>query len=105
MQTDKENNSVRLTGKFATIEDIKNVQVAMPVPGSPVYVKDVADVIDGIKETTSISRYNGKNGIGLMLKKQGDANAVDVSKLVREKFQSIEQQNASSRCKIYYCRR
>jgi len=100
VQTEKESNSVRLTGKFASIEDIKNVQVAMPVLGSPVYVKDIADVIDGIKETTSISRYNGKNGIGLMLKKQGDANAVDVSKLVREKFQSIEQQNASSGVKF-----
>jgi HAE1 family hydrophobic/amphiphilic exporter-1 len=100
VQTEKESNSVRLTGKFASIEDIKNVQVAMPVLGSPIYVKDIADVIDGIKETTSISRYNGKNGIGLMLKKQGDANAVDVSKLVREKFQSIEQQNASSGVKF-----
>ena len=100
VQTEKENNSVRLTGKFTSLEDIKNVQVAMPVSGSPVYVKDVADVIDGIKETTSISRYNGKNGIGLLLKKQGDANAVDVSKLVREKFQSIEQQNKSSDVKF-----
>ena len=92
VQTTTENNSVRLTGKFATIDDIKNVQVAMPVPGSPVYVKDVATVTDGIKEITSISRYNGKNGIGLLIKKQGDANAVDVSKLVREKFTSIEKQ-------------
>ena len=96
VQTDKESNSVRLTGKFTSLEDIKNVQVAMPVLGSPVYVKDVAVVIDGIKEITSISRYNGKNGIGLMLKKQGDANAVDVSTLVREKFKSIEEQNASA---------
>lgn len=100
VQTEKENNSVRLTGKFRSLEDIKNVQVAMPVLGSPVYVKDVADVIDGIKETTSISRYNGKSGIGLMLKKQGDANAVDVSKLVREKFKSIEQQNSNAGVKF-----
>jgi HAE1 family hydrophobic/amphiphilic exporter-1 len=101
VQTDKESNSVRLTGKFTTLDDIKNVQVAMPVLGSPVYVKDVANVIDGIKETTSISRYNGKNGIGLMLKKQGDANAVDVSKLVRNaKCKSIEQQNANSGVKF-----
>ena len=96
VQTDKESNSVRLTGKFTSLEDIKNVQVAMPVLGSPVYVKDVAVVMDGVKETTSVSRYNGKNGIGLMLKKQGDANAVDVSTLVREKFKSIEEQNASA---------
>lgn len=100
VQTEKESNSVRLTGKFIALEDIKNVQVAMPVLGSPVYVKDVANVIDGVKETTSISRYNGKNGIGLMLKKQGDANAVDVSKLVRAKFKSIEQHNANSEVKF-----
>lgn len=95
VQTEKESNSVRLTGKFTSLEDIKNVQVAMPMPGSPVYVKDIADVIDGIRETTSLSRYNGKQGIGLLLKKQGDANAVDVSKAVREKFQSIEEQNSN----------
>lgn len=100
VQTDQENNSVRLNGKFATIDDIKNVQIAMPTLGSPVYVKDVAQVVDGIKETTSISRYNGKDGIGILLKKQGDANAVDVSKMVRAKFKRIETQNKNSDVKF-----
>ncbi len=100
LQTDTENNPVRLVGKFNTISDIQNVQVAMPFPGSPVYVKDIAAVTDGIKEATSISRYNGKNGMGLMIKKQGDANAVDVSKLIREKFRSIEKQNAGAGVKF-----
>jgi HAE1 family hydrophobic/amphiphilic exporter-1 len=95
VQTRKENNSVRLTGKFATVSDIMNVQVAMPLPGSPVYVKDVASVTDGVKESTSVSRYNGVNGIGLLLKKQGDANAVDVSIMVREKLKTIEAQNSA----------
>ena len=93
-QTDKENNSVRLIGKFTTVEDIMNVQVAMPAPGMPIYVKDVANVIDGVKEISSVSRYNGVNGIGLMLKKQGDANAVEVSKLVHAKLSQIEAANA-----------
>ena len=100
VQTDQESNSVRLSGKFTNLEDIKRVQVAMPLPGSPVYVQDVADVSDGIREITSISRYNGKEGIGLLLKKQGDANAVDVSKLVREKLLAIEEQNASDAVKF-----
>lgn len=100
VQTGQENNTVRLTGKFNTLEDINNVQVGMPIPGSPIYVKNVASVVDGIKETTSFSRYNGKAGIGLMLKKQGDANAVDVSKLIREKFTAIELQNAAANVKF-----
>jgi HAE1 family hydrophobic/amphiphilic exporter-1 len=100
IQTETESTTVRLIGKFATIADIKNVQVAMPVPGSPVYVKDIAEVEDGIKEMSSVSRYNGKEGIGLLIKKQGDANAVDVSRLVREKFKDIEAQNESTDVKF-----
>ncbi|AGY54583.1 Nodulation protein nolG [Bacteroidales bacterium CF] len=100
VQSDKVNNSVRLTGKFATTDDIMDVQLAMPFPGSPVYVKDVASVIDGVKEIESVSRYNGINGIGLLLKKQGDANAVDVSGLVRKKLASIEEQNKESGVKF-----
>jgi len=100
VQTQKENNSVRITGKFTAIEDIMNVQVAMPMPNSPVYVKDIANVIDCVKEIASVSRYNGVNGIGLMLKKQGDANAVDVSKLVQEKLKVIEEQNKDAGVKF-----
>ena len=100
VQTTLVNNPVRLTGKFKSIEDISAVQVAMPTPGSPVYVKDIASITDGIKEIGSVSRYNGVNGIGLLLKKQGDANAVDVSKAVREKFQVIEKQYASAQVKF-----
>lgn len=96
VESDEVSSSVRLTGKFENIEAIKNVQIAMPMPGSPIYVRDVANVVDGIKEPTSISRYNGKNGIGLLIKKQGDANAVDVSGLIEEKFEEIEQKNKES---------
>ncbi len=100
VETGAESNSVRITGKFTSIDDIANVQIAMPVPGSPVYVKDVAEVTDGIKETSSISRYNGKPGIGLLLKKQGDANAVDVSREVQEKLNEIENQNSDNNMKF-----
>jgi len=93
VQTSTENNSVRYTGKFSTIEDVENVQIAMTIAGSPVYVKNVATVFDGIKDISSVSLYNGKNGIGLLLKKQGDANSVDVSKLVRAKLKEIENKN------------
>lgn len=96
VQTDIVNNSVRLTGKFTTVDDIMTVQIAMPTSGSPVYVKDVASVTDGVKEIASVSRFNGTNGIGLLLKKQGDANAVDVSKLVREKLKTIEEENTDA---------
>ncbi|MBX2887951.1 MAG: efflux RND transporter permease subunit [Ferruginibacter sp.] len=100
VQTSTDNSLVRLVGKFNNVNDIRDVQVAMPFLGSPIFVKDIAEVNDGIKEITSVSRYNGKNGIGLLIKKQGDANAVDMSKLIREQFQSIEKGNESNHVKF-----
>lgn len=96
VKSDKERNAVRLTARFNKISDVENVQVAMPVKGSPIYVKDVASVEDKTVETTSISRYNGKEGVALLLKKQGDANAVDVSTLIKAKLKEIEKQNQAS---------
>ncbi len=93
VQSDTKSNAVRITGKFHDLKDIREVQVAMPTPGNPVYVHNVATVTDGIKEISSISRYNGETGIGLLIKKQSDANAVDVSTSVREKFKDIEEKN------------
>ena len=95
VKSNGENNSVRLIGKYKDLRGIKDVQVAMPIPGNPIYVKDVAEVKDGIKDITSVSRFNGKTGIGLLLKKQGDGNAVDVSSAVRKKFKDIEEQHRS----------
>ena len=92
-----ESNSVRVLGKYASVNDIMTVQIGMPQPGSPVYVKDVAVVVDGVAEQTSVSRYNGKNGVGILLKKQGDANAVDVSTAVKAQLAKIEFQNAEQK--------
>jgi len=95
-----QNNSVRVSGKYTQLSDIEMVQIAMPFPNNPIYVKDVATVTNGIKEISSVSRYNGQNGIGLLLKKQGDANAVDVSRAVKEKLLAIENQNAADNVKF-----
>ena len=42
--------------------------------GAPVYLSQVADVIDGEKEETSISRINGRPSIVIDIQKAQDAN-------------------------------
>src|SRR6185295_18539555 len=48
--------------------------------GSPVYLSQVADVIDGEKEETSISRINGRPSIVIDIQKSQDANIVDTGR-------------------------
>jgi HAE1 family hydrophobic/amphiphilic exporter-1 len=93
VRTEETRTAVRMTAKHTTVQRIADVTVAMPAPGSPVKLSDVATVTDGVKEIESVSRFNGKNGIGLLLKKQGDANAVDVSAAVRAEMEALAKQN------------
>lgn len=87
----EEQITVKLTGKFSNIDDIKNLTVFTPPGASPVKVQDVAEVTDGLRDAESIARYNGQTGIGISIKKSSDANAVEVSSLVRTKLTQLEQ--------------
>lgn len=84
--------TVRLAGKFTTLEDIKNLVVATNAKGGEVRIRDIAEVEDGIREYSNITRLNGATSVGIQVVKQSDANAVDVSKLVREELKQIEKE-------------
>lgn len=100
VKSTSENMTLRLAGKFASLDDIRNLVITSPVNNSPIRVGDVADITDGLTDAESISRYNGVNGIGLFIKKQSDANAVEISKSVQEKLASIEKANAKDHIKF-----
>ncbi|WP_437918068.1 efflux RND transporter permease subunit [Sphingobacterium sp. LRF_L2] len=83
--------TVRLAGEFSSVAQINDLTVSLPLAGSPIKLSDVATVADVTKDPSSIFRYNGQNGIGLLIKKQSDANAVDISEQIRERIVSIEK--------------
>ncbi|SEJ30153.1 hydrophobic/amphiphilic exporter-1, HAE1 family [Dyadobacter koreensis] len=97
VKSSSENMTLRLAGKFSSVDDIRNLVISTSKQGSQIRVGDVADITDGLGETESISRYNGQNGIGLFIKKQSDANAVEISRLVQLKLSEIEKANAKDK--------
>ncbi|EJL62793.1 efflux RND transporter permease subunit [Flavobacterium sp. CF136] len=92
--------TVRLAGKFTSVDQLKEVIVALPAAGSPVKLSDVATVSDVTKDPSSVFRYNGQNGIGILIKKQGDANAVDISEQVKQKIGTIEKRYSKNGIKF-----
>lgn len=100
VKSTSENMTLRLAGKFASLDDIRSLVITSPVSGSPIRVGDVAEITDGLTDAESISRYNGVNGIGLFIKKQSDANAVEISRSVQAKLASIEKANAKDKIKF-----
>jgi len=82
---------IRLSGKFARLDDIRNLVLTTDPNGSQVRLEDVAEVQDAKKETTSISRINGANSVGLMIFKQPDGNEVEISKKIKAAIFQIEK--------------
>jgi len=68
---------VRVEGKMKQARDFNRIIVARRASG-PVYLSQVAEVIDGEQEELSISRIDGKRAISLEVTKVQDANTVEV---------------------------
>ncbi len=73
---------VRVEGKIKDPVQFGRIVVAQQ-GGGPVYLTQVADVIDGEKEQESISRINGRASITLDVQKSQDANIVETGANVR----------------------
>jgi HAE1 family hydrophobic/amphiphilic exporter-1 len=83
IKTRDNQTTIRLAGKFKTIEDIRSLPINTP-SGVMIRLGDVADVQDGIKDAEKIARIDQKNTILMQVYKQSDANAVEVSKKTKE---------------------
>jgi HAE1 family hydrophobic/amphiphilic exporter-1 len=82
---------VRISGKFTSIEAMRNLIVSRAAGGGEVRLGDVAEIEDGLQEYTTLSRLNGKSSIGLNIIKQSDANAVEVCQRVKQEVGELEK--------------
>ncbi len=83
---------VRVAGKFSSVEDLRKLVVGRTRLGGDIHLEDIAEVQDGRKDYEQINRVNGITSIGIQVVKQSDANAVSVSKLVREELKKIQEE-------------
>lgn len=99
VKTRNNQTTLRLSGKITSIEEFRKLPIRTP-SGTVIRLHDIADVQDGIKDVEKISRIDRKNTILLQVFKQSDANAVEVSKLVKEMNSEIERDYASQEISI-----
>jgi HAE1 family hydrophobic/amphiphilic exporter-1 len=91
VQTPEQQYSLRVAAKFASLNDIRSQVIAYRPGGSRVTVADVAEVVDGVAEITTLNRINGRSSVGIVIQKQADANAVEVSKQIRSQVANLEK--------------
>lgn len=82
---------VRTLNQFTYIEEIGDVIIKQDA-GQTVYLRDIATVVDGVKERQDITRVNGNEAIEMALYKEGDANTVAVAKRVQAKIKQLQDE-------------
>lgn len=91
---------VRVAGKLTSLDEMRNLVIGKSKAGGDIKLMDVAEVQDGAKETTNMSRINNVSSVGIQVVKQSDANAVEVSSLVRAELKKIETDFARNNLKF-----
>lgn len=70
---------LRVPGEFSTPEEIYGLVLGLH-DGKPVYLKDVARVVDGFKDESSRSRLNGHSAVNISVKKRTGENIISITK-------------------------
>ena len=81
---------VRTIGEFKSVDDINKVVVGLSQKGEPIYIKDIAEVKDALKETRTLSRVQGEKGVFLIINKRSGANTATVGKEVKNELLKIQ---------------
>lgn len=83
------NFNVTVPGEFKDPDEINNLVVAVR-GGKPVYLLDVATVVDGFEEEMTIARLNGKPTVTLAVSKRSGENIVAIIQKVKALLKEVE---------------
>jgi len=100
---------IRTMGEYQKVSEIAETPTALEVPEEEaqtlqqkeklekkarrlVFLKDIARVRDSVKESSSISRYNGKESISIVVRKQSGSNALRVAQGIRKEISKLLQE-------------
>ncbi|HOP59489.1 MAG TPA: efflux RND transporter permease subunit [Bacteroidales bacterium] len=83
LEMGKTDYPLRIQGEFPESDVLKDI-VVTSVNGQSIFLKDVAEVRDTIRETKLDTRLNGAKGMSMYIQKQSGGNTVKVTKEVEE---------------------
>ncbi|HEY2934620.1 MAG TPA: efflux RND transporter permease subunit [Acidobacteriota bacterium] len=81
---------LRTMGRVEQVEQFRDVIVHY-VNGAPVKISDLGRVEDGVVEPRNLSRFDGRNSVTMLVRKQSGTNTVKVADLLFRQVNAIRQ--------------
>ena len=85
----KEQYQLRVQSEYVESSEINDIVVKTTTDGRQVFVRDLAQVRDTIKDITLEEKINGRDGARLIIMKQSGANTVQIASDVRKELARI----------------
>ncbi|MFA5362536.1 MAG: efflux RND transporter permease subunit, partial [Candidatus Omnitrophota bacterium] len=97
---------IRTMGEYQKVGEIQETPTALDIPEENaktqqekeskekqgrrlIFLKDIAKTKDTVKEKTSIARYNAKESVSLVIRKQSGANTINVVRGIQKEIDKI----------------
>jgi multidrug efflux pump len=91
IQTGEMKRTLKVKGQFTSVNDLKDVIVRSSAQGASVYLRDVAELKDTIKEKESYARLDGKNVVTLNIVKRSGENLIDCADKVKAETEQMQK--------------
>ena len=82
---------LRVEGEFTDPQQMLDIIVSTH-NGAPVYLRDVARVVDDVQERAQKAYNDGKQGAMIVIQKQSGANSVEIAQTVKKMMPELQKQ-------------
>ena len=83
--------TLKVKGQFASILDLQNIVVRSSTQGAAVYLRDIAELKDTIKDKESYARLDGKNVVTLNIVKRAGENLINCADKVKAAVADMQE--------------
>ncbi len=90
LEVGEQKRALRLKGQFNSSLDLNNV-IVKNIYGSPLYLRDIADISDTVKEKESYARLNGETVVTLSIIKRSGENLINASEKINTIVTEMQQ--------------
>ena len=82
--------NIKIVGEFRTIEDVGMTPVAYTKNRGAILLKDISEINSTFKKEDNITRLNSNRSLGILVRKESDANTVEVCSTVKESLDILK---------------
>ncbi|MBE3087823.1 MAG: efflux RND transporter permease subunit, partial [Chloroflexi bacterium] len=85
--------ALRVAGEFANVAEIGETSLKTTGKRGVVRLNDVARIVDTVKERQGLARLDGRESVGILVRKASGANTVRVTRDAKSALEDIREEN------------